>query len=173
MSKTISSLRSEFKEVIEIEDTTFEVDARKMDSVKRLSQHIFGIAEQMLQGVMVYDICTEVGQHLSRHLETSNQRIITWSKFREICKPILPPNLNEDEAKTMRGIASSLNESGIIIYVNNVSHIVLDPNWFCNKIMGSLIHFRDRKEKLKTMKINGFTNRRFLEDTLELVTKDE
>ena len=173
VSNTIGSLRSEFEEIIHIEDTTFEVDARNMDSVKHLSQHIFGITKQMLQGVMVYDICSEVGQHISKHLHTSNQRIITWSKFSEICKPILCPNLNEDEAKIVRGIASSLNESGIIIYVNNISHIVLDPNWFCNKIMGSLIHFRDRKEKLNTMKINGFTNRRFLEDTLELVTKDE
>ena len=88
MSNTIGSLRSKFKEVIQIDDTTFEVDARKRGSVKHLSQHIFNIVEQMLQGVMVYDICTEVGQHLSKHFATSNQRIITWSKFSEICKPI-------------------------------------------------------------------------------------
>ena len=176
VSNTIASLRSEFKEVIRIEDTTFEVDARKRGSVKSLSKHIFGIAEEMLQEVMVYTICTQVSEHLSKHLKASNQRIITWSKFSEICKPSVKSIRNDDKDnldKILEGIALSLHESGIIIYVHNKAHIVLDPNWFCNKIMGSLIHFPNCKKKLNIMEINGFANRRFLEGTLQLATQYE
>ena len=171
VSSSINSLRSEFKEVIHIINPALEVDARQRDSVKPVLECIFHTAKEMLQGVeVVYDICTQVSEHLSKYMKTSMQRIIRCSEFRDICECQL--SIPHDEAK-LKTIALSLNESGIIIYVNNIAHIVLDPNWFCNQIIGSLIHLAESKQSKGTMEIRGFTHRDFLEAKLESITKSQ
>ena len=127
LSSSINSLRSEFKEVIHIINPALEVDARQRDSVKPVLECIFHTAKEMLQGVEVYDICTQVSEHLSKYMKTSMQRIIRWPDFRDICKREL--SIPHDEAK-LKAIALSLNESGSIIYINRIKHIIIDPNWF-------------------------------------------
>ena len=128
--------------MIDIVNHVFDVDARKQDSVRSLLDCIFNIAKDMLRGIQLYSIYTQVGEHLSDHLKNTNERIITWKKFKEIlCYPL---HFSSDKAK-LNAIALSLNESGSIIYINGISHIILDPNWFCNEIMGSLIGFSNSK----------------------------
>ena len=135
LSNSIDSLRSHFQGVIDIVDPLFDVDARKEGSVKAVAECVFIVASEMLRGVQMYKICTQVSDRLSMHLKTTNERIITWEKFTEIFN---------NKAK-LNAIALSLNELGTIIYINKIKHIVLDPNWFCNEIMGSLIHFPKSK----------------------------
>ena len=168
LSTSITSLRSQFKEVIEIVDPTFEVDARKKDGrVKAVVDCIFEISKEMLKGVYVFDICMQVSKNLSKHLKISRQRIITWSQFRDICKDQL--SIPDNEA-IMKAIALTLNDYGIIIFINGIAHIVLDPDWFCNQIMGSLINFPGCKES-RTIPIHGYVTRHFLEKKLKSITK--
>ena len=141
LSDSINSLRSEFERVIDIVNPQFDVDARNKDSVKHVAEHIFNIAKNVLQGIELYDICTQVSKILLNHSKTTNERIITWEDFSKICN-------NDDKAK-LNAIAMSLNESGNIIYINGIRHIILDPNWFCNQIMGSLIGFPNSKGSSK------------------------
>ena len=150
LSRSIDSLRSEFKGLIDIVNPPFEVDARKKASVKAVAECIFDIAKQMLQDIQLYNIYTKVGERLLDHLKNTNERIITWNKFKEICHPF---HLSS-EAK-LKAIALSLNESGNIIYINGVEHIILDPNWFCNQIMGSLIGFSNSKASKSTIKFDS------------------
>ena len=67
----------------------------------------------------------------------------------------------------------SLNESGHIIYVSGFKHIVLNLNWFCNQIIGSLIGFPNSKGASKG--IIGFDKgcipRHFLEQEFESIAK--
>ena len=66
-------------------------------------------------------------------------------KFSEIC------NINDhlsnptSEKAKLNIIALYLNESGNIIYINGIKLIILDPNWFCNQFVGSLIGFLNSK----------------------------
>ena len=83
-STLIDSLRSDFKGVIDIFDRPFHVDARKKDSMSAVTSHIFDIAKDMLQGIQVYKICTDVNKLLSKHLKNRNEEIITWEKFAQI-----------------------------------------------------------------------------------------
>ena len=80
----IDSLRSDFKGVINILNPPFHVNARKKDSMRGVASHIFDIAKDMLQGIQVYKICTDVNKLLSKHLKNRNEEIITWEKFAQI-----------------------------------------------------------------------------------------
>ena len=95
----------------------------------------------------------------------TNERIITWEKFTEIFN---------NKAK-LNAIALSLNELGTIIYINKIKHIVLDPNWFCNEIMGSLIDFPNSKGSSTGTIVfdKGCIPRDFLEERFEVITKSE
>ena len=139
----------------------FDVDARKKDSVKVVAKHVFVIAKDMLQGIQVYNICTHVNKRLCRHSKNTNEGIITWEKFSEICYPFQFPDEDADDDAELKAVALCLNESGNIIYINGISHIILNPNWFCNQIMGSLVHFQNPNEKLITMRTHGTTNQQW------------
>jgi hypothetical protein len=167
VSTELQSVRNDFKEIIDIlVDDTFEVDARNMDSVKGVGEYTFDIAKQLLQGAQIYDICSQVSEYLPKQ-----RQIITWSTFRKICREKLYIPGDDPEPK-LHAVALSLNESGDIIYVNNIKHIILDPNWFCRDILGSLIYFPEGNQSFKTMVIQGFTTRVFLEQKLKLVTNN-
>ena len=90
-STQIDSLRSDFKGLIDILNPPFHVDARKKDSmraatsVRAVAKHIFDIAKRTLQGIQVYNICTDVNKLLSKHSKSTNEEIITWKKFSQIC----------------------------------------------------------------------------------------
>ena len=136
VSNSINSLRSQFKSVIDIVDPQFDVDAKNNDSVKPVAERVFNIAKDVFQGIDIYDICTQVSKNLLTYSKNTNERIMTWEELSKMC--------HSDKAK-LNAIAMSLNESGNIIYINTIKHIILDPNWFCNEIMDSLIHFPDCK----------------------------
>ena len=168
LSYSIDALRSEFKRVIDIVDSPFDVDARNKDSVKPVAEHIFIVAKDVLQGIELYDICTQVSKNLLTYSKNTNKRIITWEEFSKIC--------NIDDKAKLNAIAMSLNESGNIIYINGVEHIILDPNWFCNEIMGSLIYFPNSKaSKVKGTIVfeKGYIPKYFLEEKFESITKSK
>ena len=166
LSPFIDSLRSDFKGVIDIFNPPFDVYARKKDSVKPIAEHIFVIAKDMLQGIQVYIMWTQIHKRLWKHSKKTNQGVITWEKFGEICYPFHFPN---DDAK-LKAIALCLNESGNIIYINGFSHIILNPNWFCNQVMGGLINFSKSKASKSIMVFtNGCTTGDSLEKCSELV----
>jgi hypothetical protein len=163
-------LRDDFKGIIDIlNDSTFEVDARKVESIQGVRKFIFKTARKMFKDAETYDICSQVSEYLSGH--ATNERIITWVQFTEICTDKFIPYIPGDDPEAkLRAIALSLNESGNIIYA--IKYIILDPNWFCNDILGSLIYFPEGNTSSNTMVIRGFTNRVFLEQKLELVTNN-
>ena len=164
LSNSINSLRSEFKKVIDIVDSPFDVDARNKDSVKPVAEHIFIVAKEVLQGIDLYDICRQVSKNLLNYSKSTNERIITWEEFNKICN-------NDDKAK-LNAIAMSLNESGHIIYVSGFKHIVLDPNWFCNEIIGSLIGFPTSRASKGIIGFDkGCIPRHFLEQEFESFAK--
>ena len=166
VSNSINSLRSQFKSVIDIVDPQFDVDATNKDSVKPVAQHVFNIAKDVLQGIELYDICTQVSKNLLNYSKRTNERIITWEEFSKICN-------NDDKAK-LNAIAMSLNESGNIIYINTIKYIILDPNWFCNEIMGSLIHFPKSKISKGTILFeNGCIPQHSLEEKLDFITRSK
>ena len=167
VSDLIDSLRSDFKRVIDIVDSPFDVCARKKASVKPVGECIFTIAKDVLQGIELYDICPQVSKNLLNYSNNTNERIITWEQFSKICN-------NNDKAK-LNAIAMSLNESGNIIYISGFKHIILDPNWFCNEIVGSLIGFSTSKGSSKDSIVfnKGCIPRKFLEQRFKSITKSE
>ena len=147
--------------------------ARKKASVKPVAECIFNIAKDLLQVIELYDICTQVSKHLWNHSKSTNEQIITWTKFSQICNiDGQLSNPTHDKAK-LNIIALSLNESGNIIYINKIKHIVLNPNWFCNQVMGNLIGFPNSKGSSKgTIEFeNGYIPLHFLEQKFESIIR--
>ena len=58
--------------------------------------------------------------------------------------------------------------------MNGIRHIVLNPNWFCNEVMGRLIDFSNTKASKSTIPLdNGYTHRDSLENCLESIVKSK
>ena len=169
--------------MIHIVDPPFEVDARNKDSVKPVAERIFNIAKDVLQGIELYDICSQVSKNLFNYSKSKNEQIITWEDFSKICNnasqgklyAINQAKLNAINQAKLYAIAMSLNESGNIIYINGFKHIVLDPNWFCNQIVGSLIGFPNSEGSSKDSIVfnKGCIPRKFLEQKFKSFTKSE
>ncbi|MCO5586398.1 hypothetical protein L7F22_040338 [Adiantum nelumboides] len=166
VSASLKALTSKFQQIIQVVEV-FEVDARDQACVKPVASCIFNTAREILEGVEVYHICTQVSKRLSFMLKASSKQklIINWSEFRDVCKR----EFNIDESEVQKAIACSLNDSGDVIYMSNMGYLVLDPNWFCHEIMGSLIYFPESLTS-NAMSIHGYVQRQYLESLLEDVS---
>ncbi|MCO5614806.1 hypothetical protein L7F22_069090 [Adiantum nelumboides] len=166
LEDSIRAFSTTFSNSIQVVEV-LEVDARREASVKPLVSCIFQIAHDVLEGVRVYSICSQVSKFLSRRHNRKSlvgeQPIIPWNNFTELCTK----QFNVDDPEVHKAIAYSLNESGNIIYLSNLPFLVLEPNWFCHEVMGSLIHFPESATDKAIIPINGYVKQDYLEKVLK------
>ncbi|BBN18364.1 hypothetical protein MPTK1_8g01980 [Marchantia polymorpha subsp. ruderalis] len=124
------------------------VDARKKKHVIPLKNRIFDIFEKLLseKSPRVPQLCL----HLSSLLVTNTRdsRVCPlWpsKKFHDFCAPsfkqFIPSTSAHfvDHSSILTSVISYLNDAGSIIYIPNVDHIIVDPNWLTNAFLGELI----------------------------------
>ncbi|MCO5587224.1 hypothetical protein L7F22_041171 [Adiantum nelumboides] len=166
LEDSIRAFSTTFSNSIQVVEV-LEVDARREASVKPLVSCIFQIAHEVLKDVRVYSICSQVSEFLSRRHNRKSlvgeQPIISWNNFTELCTK----QFNVDDPEVHKAIAYSLNESGNIIYLSNLPFLVLEPNWFCHEVMGSLIHFPESATSKAIIPINGYVKQDYLEKVLK------
>lgn len=160
IATSTTRLMSDFRNIIHLLGP-FEVDARDPPSVEEVASCIFSTAADILQNVQVYKVCHEMRSIL--RLKSESDPIITWKDFETLCKE----RFGDHDPVLAKAIASSLNESGDLIFLQDMKFLVLNTNWFCQDIMGDLIHFSKLQERARVIPVKGFAPEQYLEKLLE------
>jgi len=77
--------------------------------------------------------------------EHTNKPMVSWETFEKLCakntnlKCFLGDQSNMK--KHYQVVAQTLYEGGNVLYFENLEFMVMDANWFCHEILGSLLAF--------------------------------
>jgi hypothetical protein len=99
--------------------------------------------------------------------------MMNWKTFSDLCQETDLPGLVKGTAEgsmieaRRKAVATSMHNSGDVIYFEDLDFLVVDLDWFCHRMMGHLIKFSDDRSKLATAtNPDGFTSRAFVEKVL-------
>ncbi|KAH7365236.1 hypothetical protein KP509_18G016300 [Ceratopteris richardii] len=142
LKSDLETIHSDFKDHVEldIKEGLFEINATEPSSVKSLTSYIFSVAETVLDAAPLESKICEMAREF---LETSTSRhklepIVSKEKVKEILCGEESLGVTPDKFET---VANSLVRSGDTLFYSAVELVVRDVQWFCNKVMGDLLHF--------------------------------
>ncbi|BFI22653.1 hypothetical protein MPTK1_8g15055 [Marchantia polymorpha subsp. ruderalis] len=126
----------------------FHVDARKKKQVSSLNRYIFENFHKLLRekSPQVPELCLQLTSLLVTNTK-KNKSFPLWpsKKFYDFCvshlKKFIPSSSAHsiEHSRIIESIISYLNDVGSIIYIPNLDHIIVDPNWLTNTFLGELI----------------------------------
>ncbi len=123
----------------------------------------------------IYQTCMNVQHGLSEwNRKHPYKPIMTMKAFDNDIIDKVKPNLRnlkverKSNLKPHVAIAMFLHDAGEIIYFKDEDFMVVNPNWFCNEVMGHLITLHGNVEKIRWKQIfqDGFGN---IEDIQNLI----
>jgi hypothetical protein len=99
--------------------------------------------------------------------------MMNWKTFSVLCQEMALPGLVKGTAggsmieARRKAVATSMHDSGDVIYFEDLDFLVVDLDWFCHRVMGHLIKLSDDGSKLATAtNPDGFTSRAYMEKVL-------
>ncbi|CAM6091831.1 unnamed protein product [Calypogeia fissa] len=130
-----------YKEILDICTQPFVLDARVAKSVSQLKQALFQHTKKSLHNVRWPAICQYIQQNLELwSAENQNFPILHWSEFEG---KLAASKLGADD---LEAAVEYLHETGDVIYFrrgflmeDETKLIVLNPQWFCNSVVGQLL----------------------------------
>ncbi|CAH8389858.1 unnamed protein product [Eruca vesicaria subsp. sativa] len=167
---SIQRVRDKFQDSVDFFPTVFTVDARSSTSVSKLTQHIRMTSKAILQRVpRVYQLCNDMVPLLSDwRTGNSNRPVMRWKAFGDLCQYKVPSlrvqSRNENieiVERRRRAIATSLHQTGEVIYFDECGFLILDYEWFCGEVLAQLIKLVSKKQSS-----NGFVSKKELEKIL-------
>jgi GTPase SAR1 family protein len=128
--------RDTFKQHLQINDKPFVMDVRERKGVEGLKNAVLEHSNLLLQSHKVPEICQGIQKELIPSMQNQNCPVLYWTDFVQQVQRLWEPWPEE----TVEAAAKYLNEAGVIIYLENIQQrlVVLDPKWFCNKIIGKV-----------------------------------
>ncbi|KAH9567131.1 hypothetical protein CY35_03G015000 [Sphagnum magellanicum] len=180
----VRKLKARFVDFINLSSNTYSINAHSSREAKQVLKDVTTTCKNVLEKLpKVYEICLHVQLDICQWIkEHPNQPIVSMQIFeQEIFAKnasrlqVIPLQLAQRELeKPHIAIAMFLHDAGEIIYFKNEDFVVLNLNWFCQKVMGHLIKLRGYVENANLAKTfpNGFGEMEHLEILLELSLKD-
>jgi hypothetical protein len=99
--------------------------------------------------------------------------MMNWKTFSDLCQEMDLLGLVKVTAEgsmieaRRKAVATSMHDSGDVIYFEDLDFLVVDLDWFCHRVIGHLIKLRDNRSKLvRATDPDGFTSRAYLEKVL-------
>ncbi|BFI09107.1 hypothetical protein MPTK1_3g01435 [Marchantia polymorpha subsp. ruderalis] len=144
------------------------VNAREKNQLIPLKNHIFEMFKKLFNenSPRVPQLCFQLSSRLLSNIK-KDRTCPLWSleNFRVFCDSslkqlILPSTV--DHPRLLTSLISYLNDVGSIIYIPNLDHIIVDPNWLTNSVLGELIamgqHFQAQESKTykKMIRYNSY-----------------
>ncbi|KAG0604470.1 hypothetical protein M758_10G174400 [Ceratodon purpureus] len=101
--------------------------------------------------------------------EHRDQPFIDWKTFEKICEGVdeLKPSIHINEAllnKKKIFVATALHEGGHILYYQDLKRIIMNPQWFCHDIMGTILFKCSTLNPNYSMISNGIIPQNYLEE---------
>ncbi|BFI09109.1 hypothetical protein MPTK1_3g01450 [Marchantia polymorpha subsp. ruderalis] len=147
------------------------VNARERNQVIPLKNHIFEMFKKFFSenSPRVPQLCFQLSSRLLSNIK-KDKTCPLWSleKFSVFCDSslkqlILPSSV--DHPRLLTSLVSYLNDVGSIIYIPNLDHIIVNPNWLTNSVLGELItmgqHFQAQESDAyeKSMSSDSYTSK--------------
>ncbi|CAM6028635.1 unnamed protein product [Sphagnum balticum] len=149
LQQVIKNLKNKYKELVNIYDSipSFWIDARSTSSIQPLARFVTNEIKHILDHLpKVLEVCLQMGKVITQWNEKhTNKPMVSWETFEELCaentnlKCFLGDQSNMK--KHCQAVAQTLHEGGNVLYFENLEFVVMDPNWFCHEILGSLLAF--------------------------------
>ncbi len=172
---TLTSLKNQFVEWVDVISKPIAVDGFSTQSASTVASFIQANITDVLERLpRVYKVCTEV-QSALEHWMTKNPTtpMMNWKTFSDFCQKsdllgLVRGPIEERMVEERRNaVATSMHNSGDIIYFENLDFLVVNLDWFCHRVMGHLIKISDNRAKLSSaIDSDGFTSRAYLEKVL-------
>ncbi|GBG63531.1 hypothetical protein CBR_g38599 [Chara braunii] len=153
--EVVDWMSKEFHETLDIANEVIVMDVRRNRDAKEVKEIVFGKAKALLHNKSMLKIMERVQTVM---IESSRPGIplMTWAKFRAICWPLTIASQYHEERSRREGkpgqcqsgldynvllkvMASYLHDIGQIIWFEPMPFVVLNPQWFCCKLVGELI----------------------------------
>jgi hypothetical protein len=180
----VQKLKARFVDFINLSSNTHSINAHSSQEAKQVLKDVTTTCKNVLDNLpKVYEICLQVQLGICQWIkEHPNQPIVSMQIFEQeifvkiaFQSQVLPPQLTQPELEQAHiAIAMFLHDAGEIIYFKNENFIVLNLNWFCDKVMGHLIKLQGHVESTNLANTfpNGFGEMEHLEILLESSLKD-
>ncbi|CAK9224949.1 unnamed protein product [Sphagnum troendelagicum] len=172
---TFTSLKNQFVEWVDVISKPIAVDAFSTQSASTLASFIQANITDVLERLPpIYKVCPEV-QSALEHWMTKNPKtpMMNWKTFSDLCQKsdllgLVRVSIEERMVEERRkAVATSMHNSGDIIYFEDLDFLVVNLDWFCHRVMGHLIKIIDNRAKLSSaIDSDGFTSRAYLEKVL-------
>ncbi len=181
MEDHLHNLKAKFVAFINLFCTCFWINVHSSQEAKDVATKVTNICGDILKKtVHVYEACMNVQHGLCEwNKNHPNQPIVTMEIFeKEIIdkkEPYLRQLVVQQEfEKPHIAAAMFLHDAGEMIYFKEEDFVVVNPSWFCHKVMGHLIKLQGHVEKfnLKATFEDGWGGIGEIEHLLNLSLKD-
>ncbi|KAH8965359.1 hypothetical protein BDL97_04G115000 [Sphagnum fallax] len=173
--ESVTSLKEQFAELLDVWSEPIAVDGFSTESGSNVASVIEENIVNLLQALPpVYKVCSNVRSALNGWIgRNPTSPMMNWKTFSDLCQETDLPGLVKVTAEgsmveaRRKAVATSMHNSGDVIYFEDLDFLVVDLDWFCHRVMGHLIKLSDDRSKLATAtNPDGFTSRAYLENVL-------
>ncbi|KAH9566191.1 hypothetical protein CY35_04G117900 [Sphagnum magellanicum] len=173
--ESVTSLKEQFAELLDVWSQPIAVDAFSTESGSIVASVLEDNIVTLLKALPpVYKVCSDVRSALKGWMvRNPKSPMMNWKIFSDLCQETDLPGLVKATAEESiiearrKAVATSMHDSGDVIYFEDPDFLVVDLDWFCHRVMGHLIKLSDDRSKLATAtNPDGFTSRAYLENIL-------
>ncbi|CAK9224936.1 unnamed protein product [Sphagnum troendelagicum] len=173
--ESVTNLKEQFAELLDVWSEPIAVDGFSTQSASNVASVIEDNIVTLLKALPpVYKVCSDVRSALKGWMVRNPKcPMMNWKTFSDLCQETDLPGLVKATAEgsmieaRRKAVATSMHNSGDVIYFEDLDFLVVDLDWFCHRVMGHLIKLSDDHSKLATAtNPDGFTSRAYLENIL-------
>jgi hypothetical protein len=172
---SVTSLKEQFAELLDVWSKPIAVKGFSTQSASNVATVIEDNIVTLLKSLPpVYKVCSDVRSALKGWMVSNPKSpMMNWKTFSDLCQETDLPGLVKVTAEgsmieaRRKAVATSMHNSGDVIYFEDLDFLVVDLDWFCHRVMGHLIKLSgDRCKLVPAIDPNGFTSRAYLEKVL-------
>jgi hypothetical protein len=173
--ESVTHLKQQFAELLDVWSEPIAVDGFSTESGRNVASVIEDNILTLLKALPpVYKVCSDVRSALKGWMvRNPKSPMMNWKTFSVLCQEMALPGLVKGTAggsmieARRKAVATSMHDSGDVIYFEDLDFLVVDLDWFCHRVMGHLIKLSDDGSKLATAtNPDGFTSRAYVEKVL-------
>ncbi|KAH9566199.1 hypothetical protein CY35_04G118600 [Sphagnum magellanicum] len=172
---SVESLKEQFAELLDVWSEPIAVEGFSTQSGSNVASVIEDNIVNLLKALPpVYKVCSNVRSTLKGWMvRNPKSPMMNWKTFSDLCQETDLPGLVKitDEGSMVearrKAVATSMHNSGDVIYFEDLDFLVVDLDWFCHRVMGHLIKLSwDRRKLVAATDPDGFTQRAYLINVL-------
>jgi hypothetical protein len=181
MEDHLHNLKAKFAAFINLSFTCYWINAHSSQEAKDVTTQVTNTCGDILKKMVhIYEACMNVQHGLCEwNKHHPNEPIVTKGTFEKEIIDKKEPNLRQlvgqqEFEKPHVAVAMFLHDAGEMIYFKEEDFVVVNPSWFCHKVMGRLIRLRGDVEEvnLQASFEDGWGQIREFEHLLTLSLKD-